>query len=243
VSPSWDATLSVTPEDLERQVGFLLSHGWRATTFSEAALNPTAPKTLAITFDDAFASVHRYALPILAAFGIPGTVFAPTAHVDGGTLCWDGIEQWKNSAWDLELEAMSWDDLGGLAERGWEIGSHTRTHPRLTQLDADSLTLELAGSREDLADRLGSPSQSIAYPYGDVDARVAERAASLGYAAGAALSSLLAPLGPHRHPRIGVYHEDSWWRFRLKMASQMRELRASRMWARRVAVTARRPRS
>ena len=32
---------------------------------------------------------------------------------------------------------MSWDQLGGLAEAGWEIGSHTRTHPHLTQVGDD----------------------------------------------------------------------------------------------------------
>jgi peptidoglycan/xylan/chitin deacetylase (PgdA/CDA1 family) len=233
VSPSWEASLSVTPDDLERQVAFLLSHGWRATTFSEAALNPSAPRTLAITFDDAFASVHAYAVPILARFGVPATVFAPTAHLRTGTLAWPGIEHWRDTPRAGELKAMSWDDLGGLAELGWEIGSHTRTHPHLTQLDAESLALELEGSREDFVERLGRPSETIAYPYGDVDARVAQSAARVGYLAGAALSRRLERLGPHRHPRVGVYHEDSWWRFRLKAARPMRELRASRAWARR----------
>ena len=227
--------MSVTPDDLERQVAYLVSHGWRATTFSEAALNPSGRRTLAITFDDAFASVQRYAVPILAHYGVPATVFVPTAHIDSGTLCWDGIEMWQNSPQASELQAMSWDELRGLAEQGWEIGSHTRTHPRLTQLDAENLTLELEGSREELAEKLGRPSETIAYPYGDVDARVAERAASLGYLAGGALSSVLEPLGPYRHPRVGIYNGDSWWRFRLKMSRQMRDLRASRLWAQGIA--------
>jgi peptidoglycan/xylan/chitin deacetylase (PgdA/CDA1 family) len=235
VSPSWEATLSVTPDDLERQVGFLLSRGWRATTFSEAALNPTGPRMLAITFDDAFASVYRYAVPILASLGVPGTVFAPTAYIRTGTLGWAGIERWQNSPSVVELKAMSWDDLGGLAELGWEIGSHTQTHPHLTQLDSESLALELEGSRQDFADQLGRPSEAIAYPYGDVDARVAQRVASAGYRAGAALSSQLKRLGPYRHPRVGIYHEDAWWRFRLKTTRPLREVRASRAWAPRAA--------
>lgn len=235
VSTSWNATLSVTPDDLERQIGYLVSRGWRGVTFSEAALSPTGPRALAITFDDAFASVYRYALPILARFGIPGTVFVPTACIPSGRLGWTGIDQWENSPSLFELSAMSWDDLGALADRGWEIGSHTRTHPRLTQLDAESLAFELEGSREELADNLGRPAAVIAYPYGDVDARVAQRAADAGYRAGAALSSQLRRLGPYRHPRVGIYHEDSWWRFQLKMTRGTRELRASPLWAPRAA--------
>ena len=36
VSPDWDADLSVTPETLDRQIGYLVHRGWRATTFTDA---------------------------------------------------------------------------------------------------------------------------------------------------------------------------------------------------------------
>ena len=108
--------------------------------------------------------------------------------------------------------------LRELAAFGWEIGSHTRNHPRLTKLDGAELELELAGSREDLNSRLDAECRTIAYPYGDVDVRVAEAARLAGYVAGAALSSRLAPLGPLRSPRVGIYRNDRQWRFRLKTA-------------------------
>jgi peptidoglycan/xylan/chitin deacetylase (PgdA/CDA1 family) len=231
VSPTWDAELSVTPDDFERQVGHLLRRGWRAVTFAEAVLAPPAPRTLSITFDDAFASVKRYAVPILARYGAPATVFAPTAFMDrGGPLLWPGIEQWQRTSSAGELDAMDWADLGALAELGWEIGSHTRTHPHLTQLDDAALHQELEASREELNDRLHRSCDTIAYPYGDVDARVVGAARSAGYGAGAALSSALTPLGPQRHPRVGIYHDDSWRRFQLKAARPMRRLRATRLW-------------
>jgi peptidoglycan/xylan/chitin deacetylase (PgdA/CDA1 family) len=232
VSPSWDADLAVTPEMFERQIGSLLSRGWTAVTFQEAALAPPASRTLAITFDDAFASVREHAAPILDALSAPATVFAPTAYPSAGTLSWDGIDHWQNTSHSAELEAMSWNDLGELAGRGWEIGSHTRSHPRLTQLDDAALKDELEGSYEDCAARLGQPSRTIAYPYGDVDARVAESASRAGYLAGASLSSRLERLGPHRYPRVGIYHGDDRRRFRLKVSRTMRALRASRLWAR-----------
>ncbi len=232
VSSSWEAELSVTPDDLERQVAFLLGRGWQAATFCEAALNPSAPRTVAITFDDAFASVRDYAAPILSALGVPATVFAPTMYLATGSLTWPGIEHWKDAPPAYELNAMSWEDLGGLKELGWEIGSHTRSHPHLTQLDDDTLNDELEGSRSDCARELGCSCQTIAYPYGDVDVRVARKAKQVGYLAGASLSGRLERLGPYRHPRVGVYHKDGRWRFRLKAAPLMRELRASRGWRR-----------
>ena len=39
--------------------------------------------------------------------------------------------QWLDSPHAGELTPMSWDELGELSELGWELGSHTRTHPRL----------------------------------------------------------------------------------------------------------------
>jgi peptidoglycan/xylan/chitin deacetylase (PgdA/CDA1 family) len=229
VSPSWDAPLSVTPESFERQIEYFVRRRWQATTFSEAVLSPPARRTLAITFDDAFTSVLELAAPILARLGVPATVFAPTGYIDAGQLSWPGIEQWAETHRG-ELRAMSWDQLGELAERGWEIGSHTRSHPHLTQLDDEQLAGELEGSRHECAARLGRQPTSLAYPYGDVDERVASRAAAAGYRACGALSSRLTRLGPYRHPRVGIYHADTWWRFRLKATRAMRELRASNLW-------------
>lgn len=231
VSPTWEASLSVPPDQFERQVTHLLRRGWRPVTFTEAVLSPPARRTLAITFDDAFASVKEYAVPVLGRHGLPATVFAPTAYMDGGRrLAWPGVEHWQRTVSSGELAAMDWDDLNQLAELGWEIGSHTRTHPRLTLLDDTSLTLELEGSRAELTDRLPTGCHTIAYPYGDVDERVATRARAAGYLAGAALSRRPVRLGPHQQPRVGIYHGDSWWRFRLKASRPMRELRASRLW-------------
>src|SRR5690348_8552028 len=71
VSEEWDAALSVTPDAFRRQLTRLLACGWRATTFTDAVLDPPAAKTLAVTFDDAFDSVRTKASPILAELGIP----------------------------------------------------------------------------------------------------------------------------------------------------------------------------
>ncbi len=228
VSPDWDADLSVTPETLDRQIGFLVRRGWRATTFTDAVLGRSPGRALAITFDDAFASVRSHAAPILHRHGVPATVFAPTAFMDGGTdLEWPGVAHWKESDFAGELAALDWSELRELAQAGWEIGSHTCTHPHLTTLDDTTLGEELTRSRERCTQELGRPCRSIAYPYGDVDARVAAAAAGAGYEAGAKLAADLRHEGPLRFPRVGIYHPDDWRRFRLKVAGPVRRLRRS----------------
>jgi peptidoglycan/xylan/chitin deacetylase (PgdA/CDA1 family) len=233
VSPTWDATFSITPTSLRRQIRSLVRQGWHPTTFETAVGAPPAPKTLAITFDDAFASVKRYAVPILQELGAVATVFAPTGFMAGGeTLQWPGIEEWVQTEHRSELTAMAWSDLRQLLDLGWEIGSHTRTHPRLTRCSDEQLREELAGAQTDLRRELGIDAAAIAYPYGDVDQRVVAAATEAGYRAGAALGSRLDKLGPLRFPRIGIYHVDAGWRFRLKVTRGMRELRSSRLWPR-----------
>jgi peptidoglycan/xylan/chitin deacetylase (PgdA/CDA1 family) len=231
LSPTWSASLSVTPDDFERQLRLLVGRGWRGATFSEAVLRAPWPRTLAVTFDDAFLSVLELALPIMARLGVPGTVFAPTSFMDRRMpLMWDGTDQWAATPDAQELQSMCWDDLQRLIDQGWEVGSHTRTHPRLSRLDDDALRAELEGSRSELERHLSGTCESLAYPYGDVDERVVARARELGYRCAAGLSSSLAPLGPHRFPRVGVYREDPGWRFRLKVNGLMRRARASKLW-------------
>jgi len=231
VSPTWSAPLSVTPDALERQLRMLVQRGWRGATFRDAVLDRPWPRTLAITFDDAFLSVLERAHPILASFDLPGTVFVPTSFVDDRRpLSWAGIEHWSQTRDAPELTCMSWTDLQGLAAAGWEIGSHSRSHPRLPWLDDETLGAELEGSRRECSERVGRPCESLAYPYGDVDERVAARAEQAGYLCGASLSSSLTQLGVHRWPRVGVYHRDPSWRFRLKVNGMVRRARATSAW-------------
>jgi peptidoglycan/xylan/chitin deacetylase (PgdA/CDA1 family) len=233
VSPTWTAALSVTPDALERQLTWLTRRGWRGATFSQAVLSCTPARTLAVTFDDAFASVLELAHPILDSLGLPATVFTPTAFASTGRpLEWPGIDHWAQTPAAPELECLTWDALGQLAQAGWEVGSHTRTHPHLTSLDGEALHTELAESRAEVSERLGLDCTSIAYPYGDVDYRVAEAAQVAGYTVGASMSSRLERLGVLRWPRIGIYHVDSLGRFGLKTTRGMRWLRSSPLWPR-----------
>jgi len=186
---------------------------------------------MVITFDDAFESVLKLAYPILSSLGLPGTVFAPSTFMSARQrLTWSGIETWGPPE---EMIGMCWEDLGVLSEAGWEIGSHTRTHPHLPAVDDDSLRFELTESRREIAAALGRPCETIAYPYDEVDERVAAAAAAAGYIAGTASKHHLKYLGPLRVPRIGVYRGDVAWRFWLKANGLVRRVRATDYWVNR----------
>jgi peptidoglycan/xylan/chitin deacetylase (PgdA/CDA1 family) len=233
VSEEWPAVLSTTPTDLRAQCEYLHRRGYRAVTFSEA-VEPGHGRRVAITFDDAFRSVLELAKPVLEHYEMVGSVFAPTDFPGAGVpLAWPGIEQWLSGPHEGELRCMSWEELDALAGGGWEIGSHTRSHPHLTRLDDAALAVELRGSREDCEERLGRPCVSLAYPYGDVDARVIRAAGEAGYRCAGTLPDRAQRLDarePLSWPRLGIYHGEPGWRWRLKMAPSVRRLRASGAW-------------
>jgi peptidoglycan/xylan/chitin deacetylase (PgdA/CDA1 family) len=102
------------------------------------------PKPLVtLSFDDASQTVYDIAFPTLNSHGIPATYYFMTSSLN---------EQWKAKLKDLE-------------NHGWEIGSHSRTHPNLTTLSNQDLLEELSGSKADL-EGAGLKITGFAYPFG-----------------------------------------------------------------------------
>lgn len=230
VSEEWTSPLSVTPQALEAQMRFLVSRGYSGVTFTEAALENHPGRIVAVTFDDAYESVNRLARPILDRLGIPGTIYVPTRYMGSGKpMSWPGIEEYLGGPNEAELMPMSWESLRAMAEAGWEIGSHTVSHPHLTSLDDSTLREELVESRQECSQRTGAPCQSIAFPYGDHDQRVIDASREAGYSAVATIPWRLEQTDRFVWPRTGVFHDDNMRVFRLKVSPTLRRIRASRI--------------
>ncbi|MGA9874554.1 MAG: polysaccharide deacetylase family protein [Solirubrobacteraceae bacterium] len=231
LSPTWEADLSTTPERFERQLKLLVSRGYRGVTFTEAASASPRGRVVAVTFDDAYRSVLELGLPILQRLGLVATVFAPTDFIGSEQpMKWLGIDRWLGGPHERELTPMSWEELRALAQAGWEIGSHTGSHPHLTQIDDDTLLDELTRSKAACEHHLDSPCTSLAYPYGDFDARVVAQTGSAGYRTAATLPSRQHSRAALEWPRVGVYHRDDDMRFRLKVSPVITRLRRSAAW-------------
>ena len=98
---------------------------------------------VALSFDDMSNTVYDTAFPILSSRGLPATFYFCTVALD---------DQWKAKLKDLE-------------NHGWEIGSHSVTHPYLTTLSSADLVKELSQSKADL-ESAGLKVTGFAYPYG-----------------------------------------------------------------------------
>lgn len=83
--------------------------------------------------------------------------------------------------------ALTWGQVREMAGAGIDFGSHSVSHPILSQLDDDALDWELAESRREIAAQIGRPVDVIAYPVGGArafDARVTDAVKRAGYRLG-----------------------------------------------------------
>lgn len=98
---------------------------------------------------------------VLARRRLRGTFYIPAKAVAGEVV---GVAEMR------ELLAM-----------GMEIGSHTVTHPILTEVTAAEAGREMRDSRRMLEDALGIPITSFCYPRGKFNRALSRQAAGAGY--------------------------------------------------------------
>jgi peptidoglycan/xylan/chitin deacetylase (PgdA/CDA1 family) len=236
VSDTWPSPAALPRSALESQLQFLLRRGYQPLTLS-AALQEDAPRrAMAVTFDDAYVSILEAGLPILERLGMPATVFVPTGPASaGGLMDWSELARWVGGEHEHELRCMSWEQLRSLLEQGWEIGSHTATHPHLTEIGAERASSELRDSRAACEEELQRPCHSLAYPFGSYDATVLDLAAAAGYRTAVTLDErIAAPLRGRRRlevPREAIYRSTGWVTFAAKTSRLVRRVRVSRAYA------------
>jgi peptidoglycan/xylan/chitin deacetylase (PgdA/CDA1 family) len=219
VSDSWPHLLAVGRGAFERQLRSLRLRGYRPVTAADAMSGRGG--VFHVTFDDAFTSIAK-ALPTLERLGVPATVFAcPSFADDGRPLAVPELAA-EATAYPNELTTMTWDQLRDLVDRNVEIGSHTLSHPHLTELSDAELDRELRESRERIETELGRRCLFVAYPYGDDDERVHRAARAAGYEAGFAAPGRLVPPSVHALPRVGIFRGDGIVRVTLKTTGLVR---------------------
>lgn len=166
------ASTSVTMEQFEAHVAELTSGKYTVMPLSRivAALKSGTvlpERTVALTIDDAYASVYDRAWPILKREGLPFTLFVATDPLDQGSS-----------------DFMTWDQLLELKNSGLvEIGSQAVTHPHMPMKSDARNREELTLSANRLQDMTGIRPTLFAYPYGEASRDVMTLTQEQGYSA------------------------------------------------------------
>lgn len=134
---------------------------------------------VAITFDDAFVSVIENAVPILKKHGLPAGIFVPADNI-GKPPRWEI----QDNCSDKNETIMSEEQVSELYNSGFEIFSHTLSHPVLVESEDDKLKAEMVESKQILERIIGHEVIGISYPHGACDKRVCAAAKQAGYKLG-----------------------------------------------------------
>lgn len=172
----------VSPAQFEAQLEWLSRNGWQVVSLREVAeflagRRALPQRSVAITFDDGYESVHRFAYPLLKRFGMPATLFVYTDFIGS-------------------RDALSWAQMSEMQASGLiDIQAHSKSHRNLAERGANesdaayrkSLELELNTPQRLIERALAAQNHKVrhmAYPYGDANEAVIETMPGAGYELG-----------------------------------------------------------
>lgn len=161
-----------------------------------------APRgSMAITFDDGYATLADVARAILAAAGAPATAYICTAEI--------GNQRRPSQSHLGHLPGetfLTWADVGALRGAGWTIGSHGCGHFDFTRLSPVQAGEEITKSKAEISARLGEACHHLAYPWGRWSSSIRESVIQAGYhsAAGGYHGVLTSSSDRFAFPRIAV---------------------------------------
>lgn len=155
--------LYVTRPEFHHQMDWLERHGYQAVTLEQVERawyhgDTLPPKPVVLTFDDGYRPDFTYALPELRRHG------------------WAGVLNLKT-----EGSGLYESNVKAMIAAGWELAAHTIHHLDLTELDAEQLQEEVAGSRRILRREYGVPVRNFCYPAGDFNETVIAAVEAAGY--------------------------------------------------------------
>jgi len=170
VSDQTPASTSVTPARFAAHLDYLEEHEftvWPVERLLEAVIGQAEPvpeRVVAITFDDAYRSVHETAWPMLRKRGWPFAVFVNTDAIDAARAPY-----------------MTWDDLRDLHADQVTIGNHSASHAHLIARQAGEsqrawrqrVRADLDKAQRRIAEEIGDEVTLFAYPYGEDSAALA----------------------------------------------------------------------
>jgi peptidoglycan/xylan/chitin deacetylase (PgdA/CDA1 family) len=210
---------SVTPAELRSQLAAVRDAGATIVALDDLVARWRAGESIdglvAVSFDDALLGLREHALGILRDLEVPATVFATTADLGMPPPWWKGSRRVLTRA-----------ELHEVLDAGLVIGSHTRTHPSLPQVDDARLDDEVRGSKAELEELTGRSVTLFAYPRGHFDPRVRAAVADAGYEAAFSFLNgrVLPTTDRYRMPRITM----GSWHHRTKMIFDVVRLPSSR---------------
>jgi len=145
------ASTFITRNDFEKQMKFLRKNNYEVLSLNELlgliTNNKNLKNKVVITFDDGYEDNYTQAFPIMKKYDIKASIFM-VANLVG------------------RKDFLSWDQLREMSENNIDIGGHTMTHPKLSEIkDEKRLRYEIYDSKKVLEKGLKKNVDFFAYPF------------------------------------------------------------------------------
>ena len=228
--------LYVTEDDFDGQIKYLKNAGYIFLTLSELKtlydyyykaketgspdstqlINPISvcekKKYAAITFDDGSKSVYSGGLKVMRNNGVKATVFMVSGLIGG-------LNEWDMKNGENKDEMLSLSELKEMFGYGIEIGAHTMTHPRLTQISPEEAFNEISLSKKNLEDLLGASVNFFAYPYGDYSEETEKLVEKAGFYGACITKTGIVKRGADFFAlkRVAIRHNTGFFKFKRKI--------------------------
>ncbi len=154
--------LYVSDPEFREEMAWLHREGFEGVTLDQVERawyhGGTLPaKPIVLTFDNGYPAQVTFAPKVLSRYGWPGVLF------------------------EITEEHLRPFEIRPVVAMGWEVDSHSATHPDLTQLGGADLEYEVAASRRYLRRKFGVPSDNFCYPSSLYDEATVAAVKEAGY--------------------------------------------------------------
>ncbi|TWT84968.1 Polysaccharide deacetylase [Planctomycetes bacterium CA13] len=117
--------------------------------------------SVTFSFDDGYAENGEFAIPLLIERGIPCVYFVAIEHIRSQTPFSHDVDA------GVPLPVNTLAQIRDMADRGIEIGLHTRNHVDFSKVtDLQTVHHEITNATEELQNMIGQRVRYFAFPYG-----------------------------------------------------------------------------
>ena len=182
-----DYPWAVTVSQLRRHLELLREWGFKTISFKDysaytggATVLPN--RCVILTFDDGYEEMYQNALTLLMEFGAKATFFV----LGDRSL---GINNWDHKRGFDRMNLIEDHKLIEMHNAGYEVGSHSMTHPVLTEVSTELAEKEIRDSKSLLENLVQEEVTTFAYPHGATNDFVKKIVEAAGYSYGCGVYS------------------------------------------------------
>lgn len=146
---------------------------------------PISGRFFHLSFDDGLRNVFANGKHIFRKYDLKPIIFI---NPDSIGLQDESAFEFTKSRLNISrpIQIMNWDDVNAAIDYGIDIGSHTMSHARLSEVAPNSaeLTEEILGSKLKIEEKTGRVCEHFAWPYGrssDITSEAVHQVKKSGY--------------------------------------------------------------